>query len=291
MRYSFGVVCTIGVGPQLGGRSRNEDTYILGSGGRLAWREGDSERHELLASDSELVGVFDGMGGHSDGELAAVTTARAMGRLCRPGLPKDPVKALRRHVLQTHDQLHEQVRRHGPVAMGTTLVVAWLIEDGAAWASVGDSRLYLIRRGDLHQLSRDHTRAEFARRDGQVVADGRHLAQNFLFGSRGLGNDRAIRVDDGVDCGWVGLAPADRLVLCTDGVWEVLEPRKIQEVVSRSPDPQAAAVALVEQALARGTTDNATALVVRVNADSGATQRGRLAAWTEEDDGATLGVD
>lgn len=290
MRYSFGVVCSLGIGPYRGGRESNEDTYILGTGGRLAWREGELERRDELHGDSEIVGVFDGMGGHQNGEVAAVTAARSIGRLYRPGLPRDPVRTLRRYVLDTHQRLHEQVLSKGPVQMGTTLAVVWLIEDGCAWLSVGDSRIYLQRDGVLTQISRDHTRAEFARREGRNEPEARHLAQNFLYGSRGLGDDKNIRVDEGWDCGWIELRTDDRLLLCTDGVWEHIDDSLISDVLRNIPDPQAAAVGVVERAMARGSTDNLTAAVVRVNAAPPADGT-MLSSWSDEDDGVTSSLD
>jgi serine/threonine protein phosphatase PrpC len=93
---------------------------------------------------------------------------------------------------------------------------------------------------------------------------GRNLAQNFIFGSRGLGDDAELRLEAGRDSGRYRLERGDRLLLCTDGLWGAVDDVSVADVLRHTPDPQAAAVACMERAIARGSTDNITVIVARV---------------------------
>lgn len=288
MAYTIGLVCSVGVGKTRGGRARNEDNYLVCRDGRCTWREGEAERGEPSGGEGLLVAVCDGMGGHKDGEVAATTAARVLAKLYRPGVPRDPARALRRYILESHRRLHWRAREHGAVTMGTTLTTCWIIDGVASWAQVGDSRLYLYRDGKLHQISADHTRDEFARRDGRgKVSDGHHLAQNFIYGSRGLGDDSSLRLENGLDAGQLEVLKGDRIVICSDGLWGSVDDVSIADVLEHTPEPQAAAVACMERAIARGATDNITVMVVRVDQDP---RDGKREYWTDEEDEDTAFV-
>lgn len=265
MSYTVGVVCSLGVGPQRGGRERNEDNYLVCQDNKITYLDGEHERRAVGGGDGVLVAVCDGMGGHEDGHIASTAAARVMAKLYRPGSPKNPPKALLKYISNAHQRLYWKARDRGPVDMGTTLTVCWLLEGKAAWANVGDSRVYLFRDNRLRQLSADHTRNEFARRDGMAdLPDGDNLAQNFIYGSRGIGDNTRLRLEPGLDSGLEPLKSGDRLLLCTDGLWGAVDDASMADVLRHTPDPQPAAVALTERAIARGSTDNITVLVVRV---------------------------
>lgn len=266
MSYSIGVVCSVGVGSERGGRERNEDNYLICRDGAITYRDGDQERTEPGVGEGILLSVCDGMGGHTDGDVASTTAVRVMAKLYRPGAPRDAARALMRYILDSHRRLYWKARDQGPVRMGTTLTAVWLLAGNAVWAQVGDSRLYLHRNGKIRQLTPDHTRNEFAKRDGlPETAEGENLAQNFIYGSRGLGDNTALRMEYGLDTGFEALEQGDRLLICTDGLCGPVDEVSINEVLRNTPAPQAAAVSCMERAIARGSTDNITAVVVRVN--------------------------
>ncbi|MED5372231.1 MAG: PP2C family serine/threonine-protein phosphatase [Myxococcota bacterium] len=265
-RLTIGVVCTRGVGPERGGRERNEDNYLVCREGEARYRHDDREAVENLPTFGALLCVADGMGGHEDGDLASSAAVRAMARLFKRGVPEDPELHLHRFVLDAHRRLHRKVSELGPVRMGTTLTCLWVLEGRAAWCHVGDSRLYLWRRGTMQRITQDHTRANFAKRDGRPAdPDGVYLAQNFVYGSRGFGDDKGIRIDAGTDTGTLRLEVGDRLVLCSDGLSGIVEDHRIADLLGEVPEPQAAATALMERALAAGSDDNVTVMVARVD--------------------------
>lgn len=262
MRVSVGVVCSVGVGVARGGRSRNEDNYLVCQDGRATWRNDDAERSEAAAGEGVLLAVCDGMGGGEDGDVASTTAVRVLAKIYRPGTPRDPARALRKYVAESHRRLHEKAAEAGPVTMGTTLTACWLLEGYAAWVHVGDSRLYRFRDNTLEQVSSDHTRAEFAWRDNRsTVSDPQALAQNFIYGSRGLGDDAAVRVEQERDADVFETRAGDRILLSSDGLHGSVDDASIADVLRHIADPQAAAVACVERAIARGATDNVTVLI------------------------------
>ncbi len=265
---SLGLVCSVGIGPTRGGRARNEDNYLVCRDDRVAWREGGMEVISVVPGTSTLlVAVADGMGGHDDGDLASSSAVQAVSRLYSRPVPDNPEDTLREFLLDAHRRLRARAAQDGKANMGTTLTVGWVIAGRLVWAHVGDSRLYLWREGCLTQLSRDHTRAEFASRDGRLIpSHPGHLAQNFIYGSRGLGDDTGVRIDRGLDTGSLHLAPGDRLVFVTDGVSGRVDSAWIADAVRHVPDPGACAVALMERAMAAESDDNITALVLRVEA-------------------------
>lgn len=270
VHVTAGVVCTVGVGPTRGGRLRNEDNYLVCQDGKVTWRDGEVEQTvRLPATPSVLLAVADGMGGHEDGELASAAAVQAVSRLYSRPIPPQPEETLRDFVLDAHRRIRARVAVGGAVRMGTTLTIAWLLEGKVYWVNVGDSRLYHWRQGRLTRVTRDQTRAEFARRDTRPMPPHPdHLSQNFIYGSRGLGDDTQLRVDRGLDNGSFRVQKGDRLVLCSDGLSGRVEDPWIADVLANVPEPSACAVALMERAIAAHSDDNITVLVARVD-DSG----------------------
>ncbi len=262
-----GVHCSVGVGPARGGRANNEDNYLRAQDGVLAWREGEGEyRASVGPCPHVLVAVADGMGGHDDGEIASAAAVQTLARLYLQAPGESPELTLRDFVLDAHRRLHARAATTGTVKMGTTLTTAWVVDGRLHWVQVGDSRLHLLRRGQVVQITTDQTRGEFARRDGRPAPNWPdNLAQNFIYGSRGLGDDHGIRIDTPADCGSFGLEAGDLLVLTSDGIHGLLDSRQILACLDgKAADLDAAAAALVTAALDAGSDDNATAVLVRV---------------------------
>jgi len=142
-----------------------------------------------------------------------------------------------------------------------------LAEDGKAHlAHVGDSRAYLLRDGHLQRLTEDHTLVQRMVREGRIRPDeaARHPQRNVL--TRALGVDDDLPVDEFT----LDLHPGDRIVLCTDGLTNMVEEDRIRHVLESEPDPQSAAERLVEEANAAGGDDNITVIVVEARGDGDA---------------------
>lgn len=262
---SVGVVCAVGAGLARGGRESNQDNYLVGHGGRLLWRQGDAEAVSFVdPQPTTMLAVADGMGGHEDGDVASASAVQALARLYLQAPPADPERGLREFVLEGHRRIRDRVAEAGEVKLGTTLTVAWILGRTVVWVQVGDSRLYHWRSGRLTRLTRDQTREEFAARDHRPTpSHPRYLAQNFIYGSRGLGMDHTLRIDPGVDTGTFTLLPGDRLLLTTDGLHGFVDDNGLADCVRNVPEPSACAAALYDRAIARDSDDNVTAVVAR----------------------------
>ncbi len=267
LQVTIGVRCALGVGPERGGRHDNQDNFLVAEGNRIRFLGTEGRPDEVAArGHGVLVAVADGMGGHDDGDIASSTAVRALAARWLDELDASgPEHALRQWVPGAHDRIRAQSLAEGRTNMGTTLTALWLAGPRAGWAQVGDSRLYQRRGSRVRLLTRDQTHAEFARRDGRppnIFAN--YLAQTFIFGSRGIGEDGHIRMDSGVDTGTVKLVEQDRFLLCSDGVSGFLPEDELDALLIAGTDAQETADALLAAAIASGSSDNLTAVVVDI---------------------------
>jgi PPM family protein phosphatase len=219
--------------------------------------------------------VADGMGGHNAGEVAshlAVDTVAAF--IDQSQEPRDltwpfgldPDRSLEANRLTTAMRLanrrvhHEGVTHAEYNGMGTTLVAMLVVGDRAVLANVGDSRIYRLRGGHLDLLTKDDTwlsalMAAGSASDAQMRT---HPMRHVLTSVIGVNEDLTPTLQE------EAVAPGDRWLLCTDGVHGHTNSATFAEALAAASSPEAAAVRLVEAALLAGATDNATALVVRV---------------------------
>ena len=263
---TIGLVCSTGIESDRGGRAANEDNYLVCRNGQIRFRDGDKEVVRAEQGAGVLLAVADGMGGHEDGALASAAAVQAFSMLYAKGQRQAPELSLLRFVLKAHKRLHATVALRGSVRLGTTLTGAWVLDGRVFWVHVGDSRLYFFRDGALVRLTADHTHREFAKRDQRSPPpEPDRLAQSFVYGSRGLGDDAAVRIDPGRDTGSRHLRPSDILLLCTDGLTGFVDDRRIADALREVPLPAACAEVLVERAIAHGSTDNITVMVARVD--------------------------
>ena len=144
--------------------------------------------------------------------------------------------------------------------MGTTVTMAFHIGMRLCLVHVGDSRAYLYRRGNLNQLTEDHTVVADMVRDGVIREDEarRHPLRHVITNVVG-GHDPGVRVEARA----VDLEADDRLLLCSDGLTEMMKHENIEAVLAAEREPEAAARALVAQANDNGGHDNITVVIVR----------------------------
>ena len=226
-----------------------------------------------------LFAVADGMGGYNAGEIAAeiaVQTACRLIPLALPSLlpreaveersPLAPQPGVEYALRLAHDTCNAQIRQYAAdnpdcLGMGTTLV-SCLIRNGRLHvAHVGDSRAYLLRDGMLQRLTRDHSIGQALLDQGSLTAAQlRHLPGRGIL-TRALGVEASV-ASDCTACEW---RAADTLLICTDGVADLVDDERIRQllIAAAAGGPCAQARALVAAALQAGGNDNATALVVR----------------------------
>ncbi len=232
-----------------GGRAKNED--------RMGY---------CYTRSAGLFALADGMGGHPEGEVASQLALQTLSALfqrdAKPTL-KDPLRFLQDAVQAGHQQLLRYATDRGLLDTPRTTVVACLLQgDAAYWAHCGDSRLYLVRGDTLLARTRDHSYSELhgaLQQSGQPLpADAHRFNRNVLFTC--LGSPGKPIVDT---AGPVPLAPGDRFMLCSDGLWGALS----DETIVRSLAAQAVSASvpdLADQALrsAGAKSDNVTVLAV-----------------------------
>lgn len=233
------------------GRAENQDVALALAIGPAP---GDTSGEDFL-----LV-VADGMGGHPAGDVASRIAAETL-RDAFPAMPSgDLGLALKQAYRKANGAIYQEGQANPAEAgMGTTLVAALLHGKYATLANVGDSRAYLLRGNGLTQVTQDHTLVAEEVARGAITADAARNdpRRNVLTHALGLNARLESRLPGIFE---LTLLPGDRLLLCSDGLYDVLDDVDIQRTLS-GEDPGAAAKALVEMAKGRGTRDNATAVV------------------------------
>jgi PPM family protein phosphatase len=206
-----------------------------------------------------LFAVADGMGGHRGGEVASHVALDTMEELeaAAAGSLADRVRHANRAVWDRaagDDHL---------TGMGTTLTAVRLDGDTAILAHVGDSRAYLLRDGELRQLTTDHTLVERMLRSGEITEEEAdvHPHKNVL--TRALGTDQEVDVEELS----VALQDGDRLLLCSDGLTGMVTEDQIQAILETGVEPQQAAERLVRAANRAGGVDNISVVVLAARAE------------------------
>jgi len=222
--------------------------------------------------------VADGMGGHAAGktasELAVQRIAHAYFHDPSPNVGESLVRAIQ----QANAEIYERSATHADEAgMGTTVVALVIRGSQATIASVGDSRAYRLRKGQIRQITRDHSWVAQQVREGTLteIQARAHPYRSTI--TRALGMAPEVKVD----LFRLGIHEGDAFVLCTDGLTNEVRDEEIADLVA-GYEPQEATTRLVKLANQRGGSDNVTVLVVRIlkGFDLGiASLLGRLRAW------------
>ncbi len=210
-----------------------------------------------------LFALADGVGGHDLGEVASHTAIEGLLAGFRNATPGEPHPGLlTRLVREANTRVIDagHAAKSGGISMATTIVACALRYDRVTVAHVGDSRCYLIRRGQPNLLTRDHTianehvRLKLLSKEDAAHAETRHVL------SRSLGNDLAVNVDVNEHQVFAG----DVLLLCSDGLHGSVEASEMAAVAGRDGDLSAAAKRLVEIANQRDGSDNISLQLIRV---------------------------
>ncbi|MFN2354016.1 MAG: PP2C family serine/threonine-protein phosphatase [Desulfopila sp.] len=249
MRIEYAALTDIGLI-----RKTNEDAYLIEK----------RSRHSLLpnGNDAYLLGVADGLGGHACGEIASNIACRELAGIVdeihslRPDVAE---KCMREKVFGIDKLLRlHAAQQISCLDMGTTLSAIALLRKEAVIVHVGDSRIYRLRRGNLKKLTTDHSLVQELLDEGSITEDiaANHPFRNKL--TRVVGTGEPLEALETSRC---AIAPDDRYLLCTDGLYGDITSDEIAAILSSSLAPQEAAEKLLNLALQRGGHDNATAIV------------------------------
>jgi serine/threonine protein phosphatase PrpC len=233
--------------------------------------------HESFSSPVGVYIVADGMGGHDNGQLASRMTINTIAQRMTRELLLDPLAGEKDGVPASppdeeslvallHDTIEEantalcEVNARNKTDMGSTLTGFMIVGQHAFIVNVGDSRTYMVRGGQLYQLTTDHSLV------GQLVASGliepddvyTHPQRSQIY--RSLGDKPNTQIDIFKQ----QLHPGDKLLSCCDGLWEMVHNPQIESVLNTTPDPQTACQQLIDLANDNGGEDNITAVIVYV---------------------------
>ena len=207
-----------------------------------------------------LLIVADGMGGHNAGDLASRYTVQEMLAYIKESEEDRPVPLLSMAIHHANEQVLEKAESEKELeGMGTTLVAATVQDEYLYVANVGDSRLYLIDDG-IEQITHDHSLVEEMIRIGELQ---RKDAKNYP--------DRnvitlaiGVRVPVRVDFFDVKLEHGDKILLCSDGLTNMVEDEEILEIVRKSSSIEEAAGTLVDTANKNGGKDNISVVLAEI---------------------------
>ncbi len=230
---------------RIGGRAMNED--------RMGY---------CYTRESGLFVLADGMGGHPEGEVAAqiaLDTISALYQRAAKPMVTNPAEFLANAVLAAHHRIIRHASQKGMLDTPRTTIVAAIVQGASAsWVHCGDSRLYLVRNGQLQMRTRDHS---FLEQDRAKPKSSEFVNRNILFTCLGSPTKPTLEM-----AGPFALKQGDKLMLCSDGLWGSLSDAEIVAQLS-GQSVSAAVPALVESALLAGGdhSDNVTVLAMEWN--------------------------
>jgi protein phosphatase len=255
-------------------RPNNEDHFLIADLSKaLHVRQSSLEQDstQCSADRAHLFLVADGMGGHQAGERASALAVQTIEEsmlhsfkwfMNLQGPEGDTlVREFQAALRQADARVQEEASLHPEMhGMGTTLTMAYLLNRTLFVVHVGDSRCYLWRGGKLMRVTQDHTLVAELTRKGVLSAEEaathqyRHVIVNVVGG-----NEPGVRVD----VHKIEIIANDTLLLCTDGLTEMVPQERLAALLTETPEPAAACARLVAEANTRGGKDNVTVIVAR----------------------------
>lgn len=249
---------------QVGGRANNEDAILV---------------HELAASPDLPAGgwvlaVADGMGGAADGEVASSLAIQTLESIFSQGAQPDAALVLKQAYRQANEAVYA-AGGEGDSRPGTTLVSAVVRGKYVTIANVGDSRAYLMRANQLTQITQDHSVVAEQVAAGTLAPEEERTSpqRNMLTAAIGTQPQLERRLPAIYE---LVLLPEDRLLLCSDGFYDVLNSDDYLQLMS-GEDAQTSALALTDLATQRRTSDNVSAVVLAVGSSLATMQRAEIA--------------
>lgn len=219
------------------------NTFVVGSGMQIEYaslsRQGGRDKNEdacgyCITDSGSLFVVSDGAGGHGGGEIASETAIRTAlsAYSSSPDFSIENMQELTTQVssaVRYGQSLSDRLRN-----MSATITLLLLNATGtrALWAHIGDTRLYLFRRGEFQQLTRDHSLVQRYLDEGLISGDESrtHKARNMLFAALGMPEGTEVEVNQME----FGLQEGDAFLLCTDGLWELVTEDEMHEQLLHS---------------------------------------------------------
>ena len=208
------------------------------------------------------------MGGHQAGDIASRQAVEEIGIAWEATMIDDSEKAVQwflQHIQQTNQRIFEKGQSQPTLSgMGTTLEVVTLLDNHLALAHVGDSRIYLFREQRLIALTEDHSLVNALLKSGEITQEmaENHPRKNII--TRSLGMPGSLEVDVAIH----KIEDHDQLLLCSDGLTNMVSEPKITQILLEAASLQDASQRLIDEANAKGGLDNITVLLIDVGGES-----------------------
>ena len=221
-----------------------------------------NQKNQLLAL------LADGLGGHQAGDIASRQAVEEIGIAWEATTIDDSEKAVQwflQHIQQTNQRIFEKGQSQPTLSgMGTTLEVVTLLDNHLALAHVGDSRIYLFREQRLIALTEDHSLVNALLKSGEITQEmaENHPRKNII--TRSLGMPGSLEVDVAIH----KIQDHDQLLLCLDGLTNMVSEPKITQILLEAASLQDASQRLIDEANAKGGLDNITVLLIDVGGES-----------------------
>lgn len=218
-----------------------------------------SSNQDSLLVDERIYGVADGMGGHKGGETASRVAVQVLKNALRGKSPEP--RALEVGMEAANRRIFDMARHDSALSgMGTTVTLLWESDTDVQICHVGDSRAYLLRDGELTQVTQDHSVVAELLRNGVITADmaRTHPYRNVI--TRAVGVDPMVTADIFSH----DLKLNDVWLVCSDGLYNMVPDTAIAEILKEARDDESAAEELLQLALENGGTDNITFVIGRV---------------------------
>lgn len=215
---------------------------------------------EKIGCFPNLYIVADGMGGHKAGDKASSYAVTRFVELAKKTRPDIPFLTMEKLIRQVNEEIYRMSRTQEQYAgMGTTFVAAAIVEGIAYVMNIGDSRLYYYNGDELRQVTMDHSLVEEMVRAGELNREESryHPQKNII--------TKAIGVSELVEPDFFMLEVSDgeKLLLCSDGLSNMVEDDKISEILSRPEEPEKLAKQCVDEALFYGGLDNIAVVIAQ----------------------------
>lgn len=234
------------------------DLALLSDVGTDRENNEDACGSHIESENCVIFAIADGVGGYEGGEIASAQAVEVTLNAFRQSPAAwGPAKRLHRAVQQANIEIHNRALTVPELRRMATTLTAAVVNDGVLYAAhVGDSRIYHIRRGKAQQITKDHTVVQERVRMGLISpGKARHHPERSVL-SRCLGHELIVAVDRIT----LALEQNDQLLLCTDGLYGVIEDNELGQLI-RGVTAESACRQLIDLANRRGTADNLTVAI------------------------------
>ena len=234
-------------------RDNNEDAFVARQVFNKQW---------ILAS------VIDGVGGYEGGEVAAeITKEEFLNSFIT--LPSDPIRKMKEAIISSNERIYNEKLESGKnssMACVVTLALVDVKNNKFYYAHVGDTRLYLYRDHSLIKVTRDQSFVGYLEDSGRISEEEamRHPKRNEINKALGFDN-QSILAEDYIETGESPFLPGDALLICSDGLSDMISSARISQVLEKKSSLEQKAAELVEAANEAGGKDNITVVLVQNN--------------------------